>query len=229
MIVIAVYYILSTYIKNLYVLLGIFVASGLVIIFFRALFIRNEADLLEVLVDPEKHFESIKRFENKDDNKYNLLYAYGLSYTGKYEEASASLEKVNYNDIASSNNLHYVYTVTKLHLLYNNKDAGQYKSVYQNAIAYNVFNKVDIPGVVFEAHSLLLDGQSAKAEELLRENIPKVRKRILIIELEYLLALAYYNQNKVEDCNAVTNFIIEKNYPVVYTTLCKELNDSINN
>ena len=211
----------------MYLLLGIFVVSGVVIIAIRSIFIHNHADLLEVLVNPDKHFEHIKKFENKDDNKYNTLYAYGLSYIGKYEEAKIAIDKVQYDDIKTSVNLHYVYHVTKLHLAYNNKDRGEYKDAFEFASSFNVFEKVNIPKEAFECHQLLLDGYSDQAEEKLKKLIPRIRKRVLIIELEYLLALSYYNQNKIDDCIAVCEFIVEKNHPVVHTRLCKELLEKV--
>lgn len=227
LVVVGLYYILSTYIENMFLLLGIFIATGVVIIMIRAIFIHNDADLLEVLVNPDKHFEHIKKYENRDKNKYNVLYAYGLTYIGKFDEAQVAFDKVDYDDIKTSTNLHYVYHVSKLHLAYNNKDRGGYKDSFEFAKSFNVFQKVDIPNEAFECHQLLLDGYSDKAEELLKKIIPKIRKRVLIIELEYLLALSYYNQNKKEDCIAVCEFIVEKNHPVVYTTLCKDLLEKI--
>ena len=52
------YYVLSYYIKNMFLLLGVFVVIGMTFIIKRALFIRNQAEVLEALVDPEKHFEA---------------------------------------------------------------------------------------------------------------------------------------------------------------------------
>ena len=227
LVVVGLYYILSSYIENMFLLLGVFIAAGVVIILIRAIFIHNDADLLEVLVSPEKHFEHIKKYEKKDANKYNVLYAYGLTYVGKYDEAQVAFDKVEYDDVKTSSNLHYVYHVTKLHLAYNNKDRGGYKDALEFANSFNVFQKVEIPNEAFECHQLLLDGYSDNAEELLKKTIPRIRKRVLIIELEYLLALAYFNQNKKEDCKAVCEFIVEKNHPVVYTTLCEELLEQV--
>lgn len=223
LVVVGLYYILSTYITNLYLLLGIFVVAGIVIILIRSIFIHNDSDILEVLVHPDKHFDYIMKYKDKDENRYNLLYAYGLTYIGKFDEALEAINKVQYDDIKTSANLHYDYHVTKLHLAYNNKDRGGYKESYDFANSFNVFQKVDIPKEAFEAHLLLLSGYSDQAEELLKKIIPKIRKRILIVELEYILALAYFNQNKMEDCKAVCEFIVEKKHPVVYTTLCEEL------
>lgn len=227
-IVFGLYYLLSSFIENTYVLLGVFVVSGIIIISIRSIFIRNQADILEVLVNPDRHFESIKKFEQRDSNKYNTLYAYGLVYTGEYELAREVLDKVVYEDIKTSRNLSYSYNVTRLHLAYYyNKDRVDYKNAYESASEVNVFKKVDVPAEAFEAHKLLLDSYSEKAEELLKEVIPKVKKRILIIELEYLLALAYYNQNKKDDCKAVCEFVVEKDYSIIQTQLCKELLDKV--
>lgn len=224
---IGAYYLLSSYIDNMFLLLGVFVVIGMGLIIIKSLYIRNQAEVLEILVNPQKHFEIIKRFELKDQNKYNTLYSYGLTYTGEYEEAQVAIDKVLYKDIRTSVNLHYVYYVVKLHLAYNNKDRILYKEILDKAKSLRVFEKVDILNGAFEAHGLLLEGYSEEAEELLKVVIPKVKKKVLVIELEYLLALAYANQGKTEDSKAVCEFIIERNRPVVHTTLCKELLDSI--
>ena len=81
-------------------------------------------------------------------------------------------------------------------------------------------NKNVIPGEVISA---IING----SEELLKEVIPKIKKRVLVIELEYLLALAYANQSKIEDSKAICEFIIEKNRTTIHTELCKQLLESI--
>jgi len=224
---IGAYYILSYYIDNIFLLLGVFVVIGMALIIIKSLYIRNPAEVLEILVNPQKHFETIKRFELRDPNKYNTLYAYGLTYTGEYEEAQVIIDKVFYKDIKTSANLHYVYYVVKLHLAYNNKDRELYKETLEKAKGLGVFEKVDVLNGAFEAHSLILEGYSEEAEELLKKVIPKIQKKVLVIELEYLLALAYANQGKTDDCKAVCEFISERNRQVVHTILCKELLDTI--
>lgn len=221
------YYILSYYIKNMFLLLGAFVVIGMAFIIIRALFIRNQAEVLEALVNPEKHFEAIDKFKSKDPNKYNTLYAYGLTYTGKYEEAQIAIDKVMYKDIKTSVNLHYVYYVVKLHIAYNNKDRVLYKEIFEKAKTLHVFEKVDVLPEAFEVHSLLLEGLNHEAEKLLKQVIPKIKKRVLVIELEYLLALAYSNQGNVVDSKAICEFIIEKNRTTIHTELCKELLESM--
>lgn len=221
------YYVLASFIDNMYILLLVIIVIGVVVIMIRSLFIRNDAEILEVLVKPDKYFEFIRKFEVKDSNKFNTLRAYGLSYTGKYEEAKSLIDKVVYKDIRTSRNLHYIYFATKLHLAYNNKDRIAYNKKLEEAESLKVFQKVEIPTNTFKVHSLLLEGNNEEAEMLLKVIIPKVKKRILVVELEYLLALSYFNQNKMIDCKAVCEFMLEKDYPTVHTVLCENMLNSI--
>ena len=98
---------------------------------------------------------------------------------------------------------------------------------FLNTAGMAEYEKVDVLNGAFEAHSLILEGYSEEAEELLKKVIPKIQKKVLVIELEYLLALAYANQGKTDDCKAVCEFISERNRQVVHTILCKELLDTI--
>ena len=220
---ISIYYVLDHYIKNTWLLLGVIVVIGVITIFIRSIFTRNDAGSFETEIDPKQYYEDIKKFEVRDSNRYNTLYAYGLSYEGKYEESQKALDKVVYKDIKTSANLNYMYCVSNLHFAYNNKDIDEYKDFYEATKDSKVFEKVEVPFEAFEAHYLLLNGNYETAEEILVRIIPKIRKKILVIELEYLLALAYYNQNKKKDCRAVCGFIKKKDHPIEYTTLSLKL------
>ena len=151
------------------------------------------------------------------------MLAYGLSYEGEYDLAEQMLQRVIYEDIRTSKNLRYDYYVTKLHILYNNKDRGGYQREYDQALKDKVFYKVEVIPETFSAHLLILDGKYQEAEQLLIDVIPNIRKRVLVIELEYLLAYSYFKQNKLEDCKAVCKFVDEKNHKVAYTSLCRDL------
>jgi hypothetical protein len=217
------YYVLSSIVKNNLVLLGIVLIAGALIIVARSMFTHNDAFEFEMNMNPEVYFEKIKKFEVKDKNKYNTLLAYGLSYTGEMERSMEVHKMIVYGDIKTSANLRYQYYVTKLHLLYNNKDEVEYKKIYEEAKSYGVFRKVEVPEEVFEVHLLSLKEENEVVEEILLQIIPQIRKRILVIELEYILAKTYYNLNKIEDCKAVCEFVMKKNHQTVHTKLCSEL------
>ena len=224
---IIIYYVLSSIVKNNLILLGIVLVAGALIIVARSMFIHNDAFDFEMKMNPELYFESIKKFEVKDKNKYNTLLSYGLSYIGETERSKQIHEKIVYGDIKTSANLRYQYYVAKLHLIYNNKDEAEYKTTYEEAKSSGVFRKVDIPQEAFEVHLLSLKEKHEVVEDLLLQIIPQIRKRILVIELEYILAVTYYNLNKIEDCKAVCEFVIKKNHPTVHTKLCSELLEKV--
>jgi hypothetical protein len=225
LIIFGIYYVLQQYIDSQFIIIVIAVVVGILGIVARAVIVHNQADILEVLVDVDKHMKSIERYKDKEkqQNTYQLLLAYGYTYSNKLLSAQDALNKVDYEEIKHNRHLHYAYFATKLNLLYNNKDIMGYKETLEKANMYNVFRVVDIPKEAFEVQLLILESKHQKAIDLAKEVIPKVRKRLLIVELEYLLALAYKNLNHKEDALAVADFMWNKNYNVKYTQFCKDL------
>ena len=175
MIGVTIYYILSSYIQNRALLILLILVVGVVFVIIRYFFGLNEADVLEMTVDPEKFFESIKNLETRDKNRFYTLKMYGLTYTGDYDEAELLLSQIVYDDIRTSRNLHYDYYVSKLHLLYNNKEIDTYQDVYNEALERRVFDRVDVKNESFGVHLLILAGEYEKAIEVLKEIIPFTR------------------------------------------------------
>lgn len=226
-IVIVLYYVLAPYIESTFLLVGLVVATGIIVIAIRALLVRNEGDVLEVLVDPDKHFNHIEKYRDKNPNTFNLLQAYGNTYIGEFEKAKQNMSSLEESMFLDQKHLHYEFIVTKLHILYKDADIKGYEEVLEQAKLLKVFILVDIPKDAFDAHLLILEGKNKEAEELLIKVIPRVRKRILLPELEYLLALAYFRQDKFDDATAVLDFMIEKDYPIIYTQYMKEIKEKI--
>ena len=147
--------------------------------------------------------------------------AYGYVHAGMYDEAQSYFSK-------KDKNLIFAYTATEIKLIYNKDNRDLLEGLINQAIENNVFKNVNVTNDLFRVHLYILDEKYEFAEELAKDVIPTLKKRVYIFELEYLLALAYYEQNKLDDCHAVTDFVIEKNNNLIYTSLCQKLNDKIN-
>lgn len=220
-IVIALYFMLSNFIENRMIILGIFVAIAAVYLIFAIKNTKNYAAYLEIVVNPQLHYEKIENLKD-DSNKYNLLKAYGLYYEGKFDEARSVFNSVNYQTVSDDKRLDFVYTVVKLGLLFEEKQLEEYKATYSKAVEEKIFLKVRVNKDIFKVKEYVLEEKYEDAIELAILIIPRVQPRLFVVELEYLLAKSYFELNKLDDCNAVSEFISEKDYKVMFTDLCRQ-------
>lgn len=218
------YYLLRTYIENDFILIGILVAVVFVFLLYGVMFTkRNPADYLEVICDYDKFVEYVGK--NKlDQNLKNILDAYGYVHSGQFDKASEVYSKVNEAMLDEKNpHQYFMNEVIKLELMFNDGDSEGLLKTLLKAIELNRFENVKVPKDMYKVHYFILEKEYEKAAEIAMEVIPQLRKRVYIIELEYLLALSYYHQKKYEDCKAVCEFITAKGHNIAYTSQCKEL------
>lgn len=220
-IVIGLYFILNSFITNRLIILGIFVVIATIYVVIAMMNTKNYSGYLEIVLNPEMHYSKIETVRDEKD-KYNLLKAYGLYYEGKFDEAKVLFDSVSYQVISKDRRLDFTYYVVKLGLLYEENNIDEYKATYQKAVEDNIFLKVRIHKDIFKVKEYVLDKKFEEAIELAVLVIPKVKPRLYMIELEYLLAKSYYELNKLDDCNAVSEFISEKDYKVMFTDLCRQ-------
>lgn len=183
---------------------------------------KSYSGYLEVVLKPTMHYEAIEHLRESNKDYFNLLKAYGLYYQGFHEEARRYFNLVQYSNVSSNAKLDATYYTVKLGLLYEEGNKDEYRRIYQISLDENIFLKVRIHPDIFKVKEFVLLEQYDDAIELAMLVIPKAKPRLLIIELEYLLALSYFKTNRLDDCNAVCEFISEKDYQVVFTELCRE-------
>lgn len=199
----------------LIIIYGIYVIGG------------NPADLLEIVVDYPKYILHIEKY-NEEPSKYHLLKAYGLVYAGKFDEARTEYANVAVKDLKENKHLVFIKTVVDLKFAFENQNADLFKGILFKATEDKVFENVELPNDLFKAHLAILEADYKKAEKLCKEVIPVIKKRLFIIELEYLLAVSYFELNKLDDCSAVCEFVVEKNYQVEFTEKCSVMYNKVN-
>lgn len=220
------YYLLTTFIENNAIVLGILLAIVIAFLIYGILTQKNPADVLEVVCDYDKFLKSIDK-NREQENMYSLLMAYGYVHNGKFEEAQSLLDGIKYETLLHDKRFNFINTVVTLKLAFENNDRDLYGKLFTEAIENEVFSKVEMSNDVFRVHFLILDGNYDKAELMIKDAIPQLKTRLYILELEYLLALSYLKQDKKEDCKAVCEFLIMKDYNIIYTKLCKDINDTL--
>ena len=220
------YYLMITLIEDRTIVLIILLSIAAIFIIYGLLRSKNPADYLEVLCDADKLLDQAERMNNKP-NKQRLLKAYGLIHKGNYDEAKAIYQGITDQDHLKDVHLKFIDTAYQLKVAFNDENQALFSGIYNQAVTDNVFKNVNLHDDVFNVHMNVLDKRYSKAIELAKEVIPTIKKRVYIIELEYLLAYSYNKERKTEDAKAVCEFVTEKNFNVVYTELCQDLLNSL--
>jgi len=223
-----IYYALRTVIESDLIIIGILVGIIVAVILYGVLFLsRNPADLLDIVCNVEKYNVYIEKFKD-DENIYSLLKAYGYIHTGSIVEARESFNKVNKELLKKEKNIIFIKTAIELELKYDENDTQGFYLLLEKAKEEKVFVNVLVPNEIFDVHLEMLNKNYSKAEEVAKEVIPNIKKRLYVIELETLLAESYFEQNKLDDCSAVSEFVVEKNYNLKYTEICKKMFEKVN-
>ncbi len=76
---------------------------------------------------------------------------------------------------------------------------------------------------VFEIPKYILEERYEEIVELLIELIPQQKKKYVVLELEYYLAIAYMKLGNLKDARAVLEFVSSKKYQIFYVERCLEL------
>jgi len=144
-------------------------------------------------------------------------------HQGKYDKTEEWLTRIDKKKLPVNNHNSYLQAVIDLKLIFNRGDADSFARRLNTFDEEGVFDKIGLHPKTFMVHQHILYKEYEEAEELAKSIIPEIRKRIYVIELEYLLALSYLEQKKKEDCYAICEYIVKEDYSVIYTKLCKEL------
>lgn len=222
-----IYYLLTSLIENNLIVLAILLGVALIFVVYGLFQSKNPADVLEIMSDTDKYLDGIEKHKEKP-NKYHLLRAYGLIHAGKFEDAKNEYRLITDQEQLKDKHLKFIDTVLNLKIAYQDGNTSLYKGIFNKAVEDEVFKNVNVSDEMFLVHLQMLQGKNKDAEETAKKVIPTIKKRIYIIELEYLLAVSYYNQNKLEDCNAVCEFVIERDFNVIYTSLCQKMHNTLN-
>ncbi|MEC9485688.1 MAG: hypothetical protein UMR38_07415 [Candidatus Izemoplasma sp.] len=181
---------------------------------------------LEKIVNPSVYMEYIEsKVKRRVPLYYPLYKAYGLIYQNKLDEAVSVYQENTLTIDDLNEDLFRVYTLVEAHIYYyqNNKQALINLEKRIEGHKHRTF----AVGQTIVLFRHLIDEEYYKAKELLLLLIPEYKTRLHIVEMEYYLALAYGQLDNKEDALAVIDFMLDKNYPVFYTNLFKELKERI--
>ena len=217
------YFLLSLYLSDLFIVIGAIVfAIPITIISFKTK--SGFEYYLEALCDPDRYLQLVKgRYTKKSDSVYKLYLAYAYVYQGDYENASLIIEEVDSDSLNEVPKLNLIYYFVLLELAYNNNDIDKFETLHLEVknIELDKTSKIEIK--LFDVLSLMIQKNYSEAIELLMDLIPKQKRRFLVMELEYYLALAYIETKKTSDATAVLEFIGNKRYHLIYNVKGREL------
>lgn len=226
-IVAIVYIILSPFFTPIQIL-GIFVVCFILYIIYDLKFNKDFFNTLEQLCDPQGFIEMIEeKYVAKEKEFADLYLAYGYVYIGEFEKAKNLISQYQQSDLNEINE--NVWFDIKFKIAFNNKDKeaymnliDQFKSIEPSEYRINEIAVVELTSYIF-------DERYQELREGLLEIIPLQAKRIRIMELEYLLAIAHNVTGELEDALAVLEFVVKKDYGIIYTKYCNELLQQLEN
>lgn len=222
---VAVYYLLD-YLFGFVITLIIFI---IILIFYiaRGLSKGNDVSLyIEVACNPAKYIEEVeKRYKNKDVTILNLYRTYGKIFMGEFIDVDNILSQIDYSMLSNKEKI--MFHEISLKNVFNNKDIELYKEMLESILSEGI--EIEFPNEVeiFKIPILVMNESYDEIVSKLFELIPAQRKRLRIFELEYYLAIAYIELGKIEDANAILEFIIGKDLKFIYTEKAKTLFEKV--
>ena len=226
---VALYYALSSFIESDVTIVIVLVSIIFLIIIYGIMFLsKNPADLLELVCDYDKYDSKIEKHKDKNPSMYHLLKAYGLVHLGEFDQAKTEYALVSVSELGEDKYNLFIKTVIDLKFAFEEGKLDLFKGIHLKAIEEKVFENVELKNEIFKVHQHILEKNYKKAEETAKEVIPEAKKRLYVIELEYLLALSYYEQNKLDDCSAVCEFVVSKEFKLAYTDKCRVRFEKVN-
>jgi hypothetical protein len=159
--------------------------------------------------------------------KYYPLYkAYALVYKGAFDEAQSTYDRFDQSIKVKEKNLYRIKTVIEMQLYYHRSNTEKLEALLSSVKAsklgsFELINSIKV-------YQLLLQENYEEAVDILMVIIPRLRSRVQIAEMEYYLAFCFYQLNRFDDANAITDFMLEKDYEVIYTELFRKLKDKNN-
>lgn len=210
-------------------LLTIAVALVITFMFVRdTLFLRSKPlSFIEKDVNPDAYFTYLDtELSNRRKKHLSLYKAYGLIYIGKMEEAIIEFNKIDKDVKYRNSNLYRIYTIVRMHIYNHNNSFNELEE-----LIYEVKKRrIGTPELQksIDVYGLMLEGRVEEAVDLLMNLIPRLTSRLQIVEMEYHLAKCYITLDRIDDAKAVIEFMINKDFPVYYTDLFKELNEKLN-
>ncbi len=217
------YYILESLFEDVVIII-IVIGIALAFVAYNLIVKGNSEYKLEVLCDADKYLESVlKKHSNKEESIFNIYLAYAYLYQGDYDNAKTAMQKVIKNSIENKSKLILIYYMVSLKLAFEDGDLDKFNSLFNEFKSIDLENHEKINYKTFEIPKYILEQKYEEVIELLIDLIPKQTKRYLIIEMEYYLAVAYLNLDRLEDARAVLEFMSNKNFRIIYIQKCKEL------
>ena len=221
------YYILSIYLDDMVIIAGVLLIAVPIAIY-NIVVKRDFEYKLEMFCDADSYLEIVeKKYSNKDESFYNTYLAYAYLYQGNFDNATLAIQKVDKEVIKQKPKDNIVYYMVLLKLAFHEENIEKFNLLFEEFHNIDLGKKINIDFKVFEVPRYILEGRYQEVVDMLMGLIPRQTKRYLIIELEYYLAIAYIELDKIEDATAVLEFISKKRYRLFYIEKCQEMLDKI--
>ncbi len=224
---IGLYYLFVDYLNMKWIFIVVLVVVAVLFVIFNVKNTINGEPILEMSCNSHKYLEFVEnKYKDGDISKYNLTKAYGLIYKGDLLQAKEAFDKVDYLQIKEDEKLLEIYTRVRTKISFYDGDEFDLKLIL-NELSEQEEDNQELKNYV-KVYMLIQKHDYENAISLLIDHIPAQVNRVQIIELEYYLAYSYYQFKQMEDALAVCQFVMKKDYQVIYTKKSRELFEKIN-
>lgn len=195
-----------------YLILGIVLLVG-VYLYFQVRITDNEL-YFEVVCNTRLYLQKLERSKEakQDSDVYHLGLAYAALYQGDYDTVEHELNRVDITRITTPKRHRPIYIRIRARLAFEQKDLDTVHLFLEQA---KELEQDQLVGYITSLQ-LYLQEQYDDLVIILKDTIAKEVTRLHIIELEYLLALAFEQLGQTESALAIYAFIVKKGYGVKY-------------
>jgi len=221
------YYILD-YLFTTEVIMIIAAALIAIYIAYNIKFKGNPDARLEILCDAKMYLERVNsKYSKRNQDVYNTRLAYAYTYIGDYTLAESHIVKANKDSLVKKPKETMIYYLVLLRLAFEEEDLEKFKTILNEYKNLETKKYIGMDIEVMAVPMYIMEKKYKNLIDKLVTLIPEQKKRYLIIELEYYLALAYVKTNSLEDAKAVLEFVTSKDFELIYVEKCKDLLKSI--
>lgn len=218
-VIIVIYYLLDYFnLLTWYTVLALFVvAIGYVYMQAR---IKDNELYLEIMCNTAMYLRRLESSKGAklQNESYFLGLAYAALYKNELEEAEANLAKVTYETLPNPERQHAIYIRIAAKLAYNNQNKAELAELKKEAEQEDYTKLVGYITVL----DLMLDKKYDEMVTTIKELVPKELIRLHVVELEYLLAECYLEQERYDDANTVLSFVVRRGYGIAITDVAYE-------
>lgn len=190
--------------------------------FYKEMKASTDEFFIDFKCDPNAFLTRIeKKNKEANDSLYLLKKAYAYIHLDMITEATEAYSKFDISEMNKDNQFYYMYIIVQTHMYYIDKEKEKL-TILIDELQEDELLIIELKEYAKVYLGLLGDDKVSVVEQL-KTAIPLQKKRIQLLELEYLLAKQYFDVAKYLDSAFVAEFMSKKKFHSIYIEKCKDI------